>query len=267
MPNFVSPEIAATKYEHGSYARYSLAKCRCFPCKVANADYVHNIAEPRRLPYRVRFARMTREFWVQRLADGACVLKTPDRAAAYRRRDQLNGPFKNRDDRERVPAAKARRHILKLKKTVGTRVIAARAGVSRSCIQHILSGEFATLRRATSDAILGVVADTVPGSYVDASPTWKLIAEILATGKSQAWIAQQLGAKSRALQIRKGACRRSTANRVRELHARIFAPPPAPPTPPTPQRKLADALRRMDVDEFATRLSRLGDLRRDGSSQ
>jgi hypothetical protein len=64
-----APDQASAKYPHGTKARYALAKCRCFKCKVAVSDYEHERNEAMRPPWRVH--RVTPRVEVTRERDQA----------------------------------------------------------------------------------------------------------------------------------------------------------------------------------------------------
>jgi hypothetical protein len=60
----IDVDDAAERYPHGTHARYALAKCRCFACRVAHSKYVAEQYEKARKPYRLR--RVHGGWWLVR---------------------------------------------------------------------------------------------------------------------------------------------------------------------------------------------------------
>lgn len=259
MKPVVDPLSAAEKYPHGTRARYTLGKCRCFECKVANSDYAMELAEERRLPYTMHYARAAKHYVVRCRATGVIIF-----------RDRMNKREAPDADRALVDTAKVRRHIESLRKQgMGTREIAHRSGISRSVLVRIISGEIRRTRTETAQAILGVTSTAAGGARVSAEHTWHMLDVLIRAGYRKGAIARMLGAKTRALQISREVVVRSTEITVEKLYAalwlkdeRVRAIAPQPPSSvELPTHQPADIARRklraMSLDAFAAGLERL----------
>lgn len=173
---------------HG-YARYRLDGCRCYMCSFAVSEY-----EARR-----------------------------QRLIAYGRWQ----PF--------VPIETAREQVLTLAELgYGQRRIAELAGLSRHTIRDLAAGArqdpgrgnppLTKIRASTAAAVLAVPLDptrAAPGALVDAGMTWERIHALIALGYPRAWIAAQLGLKSRALQLGRERVTAAHAAAVLELYHRV----------------------------------------------
>lgn len=124
-----------------------------------------------------------------------------------------------------VDAAPARAHIIKLsKKGVGFRSVAKRAGISKTIVAAIKSGDRPRIRRQTLELILSITPDMkAPSSLIPADRTWRLINELLEEGYTRQFLAQQLGCACGQLQISKHRIKVSTAKRIEDLHRRLTA--------------------------------------------
>jgi hypothetical protein len=216
---------AEQRYAHGTRARFILAQCRCFACKVANADYETKRQAEHRKPFRMRCVGGGRVWQVRRTDTGAVILSTPDRAIAKRRRDSLNKKAGSaKPGRELIATRDVLAHLKLLEAAgVGLRAVSIAAGVSRGVLQRMVRGDIRKTRRSTADRILAVGAhDAQPGAYVDAAETWKLLDRLIAYGYKRCWIAQQLGAKGRALQLKRSSVTAENARKVRTLYARLW---------------------------------------------
>jgi hypothetical protein len=194
-----SLDEAKRRYAHGSYARYTLAGCRCFACKVANADYVAELSAARRLPWRLVRGR---GHIIEHRETGERV-RFADRASAFAERDRRNRRAAPNAPDELVSTGKVRRHLHALRKEgVGLKSAAQAAGMSASVIRRIASGVIKRTRRSNEARLLAVDAGAVRGSTkIDGTRTWELLDALVGFGYKKGWIAQQLGATKPALQM------------------------------------------------------------------
>jgi hypothetical protein len=105
-----------------------------------------------------------------------------------------------------VDAGPARAHVQALQAAgMGWKRVAKAAGLGDSVVGRLLgSGGYrpaARIRPATAAALLAVTVDLAPGTLVDAAATWRRVHGMVAAGYPQAWIADQLGVTTRALQL------------------------------------------------------------------
>ena len=121
-----------------------------------------------------------------------------------------------------VDASRARKHIIELRASgVGRRQIAAESGVSVSMISKIVKGS-ERIRPRTEAAILGLTQRNVANrAYVDAGPTWDIIAKLLEAGWTKGGIDAALGGRGRALQLRKDRITHAKAKAIAELWERV----------------------------------------------
>jgi hypothetical protein len=213
-------EQAEQRYEHGTRARYVIAKCRCFPCKLANADYVTQMADKKRLPWRLVRGR---GHYVEHRDTGKRVA-CADRASAYRERDRRNARNKPESPNELIATRAVRRHLKSLEAAgVGLRAVSIAAGVNRGVLQRMVRGEIRKTRRSTADRILEIgTRDVQPGALIDAAPTWKLLDVLIVSGYKKCWISKQLGSKGRALQLNRTSVTAANAAKVRALYDRLW---------------------------------------------
>lgn len=105
-----------------------------------------------------------------------------------------------------VPAGPVREHLRWLaSRGVGSRTIAERSGVPRSLVREIRAGRQRRLRPSTGEQLLAVRLDDVAdGALVDAGETLRLVEQLVAAGRTPAWIARRLGstAERPVLQLR-----------------------------------------------------------------
>jgi hypothetical protein len=120
-----------------------------------------------------------------------------------------------------VDAKRARAHILRLSKAgIGRNAVSDVSGVARSALQEIRKGRKKKLRKSTLAKILAVKPDIVPPAnarLVDAKETWKNIAWLMGEGFTKGAIAQRLGRKTPALQLKRGKVTMKTARAVEAL--------------------------------------------------
>lgn len=209
---------SARGHEHGTRARYVVG-CRCDECRAANTAFYHE-----------RHARAKEAAAdIEPSPDGRCPgiegepcphgtkLRSDSTAVCHRCRSRLvwNGL---------VDAGPARNHIRRLsRRQVGDRSVADAAGVARSIVAKIRTGEKKRIRKRTRDAILevdtGAVADH---AHVPAGPTWTRLRELEIEYLTKGRLALALGYKTRAIQIGKKRVLARTEMKVRRLHERVF---------------------------------------------
>ena len=166
--------------EHGTRAKYSIDKCRCEPCTLANRLYARE--RERRLA-RIRYGIEVAE-------------------PTY------------------IDAEEARQQILWLSSVgIGRRRIHEVSGVALTSIQKIASGELRRIRPITAERILAVhKGAALPGSWTDAKETWRLIDEMVAHGIPKRQIALGIGQQGPGLQVGRRKVRRSTEAKVRAFY-------------------------------------------------
>jgi len=119
-----------------------------------------------------------------------------------------------------VPPTKTRNHIKRLRaEGVGIRTIARLTGTRRNFLQSLINGERVRLSAERADAILALTVKaaqkTQLGCRIPAGPTWKLVERLQGLGWTKGEIAQSaLGAKGKALQLRKDFVSRDSANAI-----------------------------------------------------
>lgn len=183
---------------HGTRSHY-VGGCRCEPCTEANRVY--------------------------------------GREADRHRRRVAYGIEQPRPERV-IDVTEARDHLRWLASVgVGSRVVARRAGITRTTVREIANGERARCLPETAEKILAVGKyDRSGGARVDAADTWRKIDELLARGWTRKAIAQRIVSPTAVqLQIRRDRVRASTAEKVAALYAEVMAP--------VITRRLADAER------------------------
>ncbi len=116
-----------------------------------------------------------------------------------------------------VDATETREHLGWLRsRGVGTRTIAAQAGVSRTTIQMLLAGR-ERIEPGTADAILAVHLGQRPGRHLlDARPVWRQVRDLQRWGWPKVRIAEAIGQR-RSLQLGRNRVTVSTARKVDEL--------------------------------------------------
>jgi hypothetical protein len=205
-------------------------------------------------------------------------------AEARVERDRLNKRDRPKPPTEYVSAAKGRAHLKRLQKQgVGVKSVHAACGVAASVLDRMIRGMIKRTRRGTEAKILGVDVGAARGTAkIDGKATWELLDKLIGSGLyTKAWIARQLGSNTPALQMRnRASVRADKAAAVRGLYDRLWATDSrlreyvdpaaererreaaaAEAATRTSREKLARALSGWDADEFATRFSRLGDVR------
>jgi hypothetical protein len=231
---WISIEEARERYPHGTHARYVLARCRCFPCRVANSNYEAERSGGTRPPWHVRYSPSANRFVVRNGRTGEIVFRGEDRDEAYLERDRLN----RRDHVDDWPGKLVDvnpvvRHLCWLQSQgIGPKTVSRLSGVSYSVLQRMLGSptgrRIYRTRVRTAERILAVTPrDVVGGQRIPAGPTWGLIECLLSAGWKRWQVAvavtpstaSQVGHGQRpGLQIRRDVVRASTAAKVRQIH-------------------------------------------------
>jgi hypothetical protein len=224
----MDPAVAAERYPHGTRARYVLAGCRCFPCRVATTNYETERQAERRKPRRVHYVQERREWIVRHRETGVIEFRSADRDVVYRKLRELNGQELEESLRELIGTRAVREHLRWLSGVgVGYKTVARASGVASSVVFKIHTGAIRRTRRGTADRILAVGASDARGAaIVDAAATWVLLDRLLELGYRRGWIAQQLGAQRPALQIQRDRVTATTARKVEQLYARLWREDP-----------------------------------------
>lgn len=130
-----------------------------------------------------------------------------------------------------VDAAAARKHIKELRLAgIGRRRIAEVSGLSLSAVCKIISGETERIRVSTESALLSVHGRSqADHGYVDAGPTWDIIAKLLEAGWTKGGIDAALGGRGRALQLKKDRITAVKAKAIAELWERQQQGQASPP--------------------------------------
>lgn len=277
-----TPEQAVAKYEHGTRARYTLGKCRCFRCKLANADAETARQAARRGPWTV--THTTKKTWIVHHRDSSPAngITFTTVVAARAERERLNKRDRAKPPTALVSTRKARAHLKQLSHHgIGLRTVASKCGIKRSVLQRLIAGDIKRTRRATEAKILAVTTTNAPAgnAKIDGRKTWALLDTLLASGLyTKGWIAMQLGTKTPTLQLGSGKNGRRfvlgrTAQRVKALYDRLWLTDPElrmfvdPDAERSAQQRaqhaanggrarLRAALASWDYDDLTTRLSR-----------
>jgi hypothetical protein len=124
-----------------------------------------------------------------------------------------------------VPTTLVLGHIQKLRKAgIGYRAIADAAGLAKSTISMILTGERVQIRKHRADRILAVDRTAIADrALVPAGRTWALLNELLGAGYTKTFLAKQLGSRTKApsLQIQADRITALTASKVERLYRRM----------------------------------------------
>jgi hypothetical protein len=120
-----------------------------------------------------------------------------------------------------VDATPVREHLEWLaSRGIGKRAIAAATGLHTTVIVAIRSGRRRRITIGVGEALLAVsVQDLKPldGALVDAGDTWRRIEQLVAAGRTRAWIARQLGAPDGRLRLGRERVTASTARAIERL--------------------------------------------------
>jgi hypothetical protein len=175
---------------HGTRAKYALDKCRCFPCRLANANYEYERIRGKRAGTWRPFASPTEI----RLAL-AHIEKLRQRGLGLRQIAKVAGVRRQRLMELLNPQRRLRR--------------------GRPATRRV--------RRETIERVLGVRPDqTADRSLVSAHATWRTIESLVAAGVPKARIARALGYRSPALQLRRDRITARNARRVTAFAAHYW---------------------------------------------
>lgn len=143
-----------------------------------------------------------------------------------------------------VPAEVAQQHLLKLSEAgVGRRAVAAATDIAESILFAIRSGTKQKIRAATARKILAVdLSCAGDHALMCAKPSMKLVAKLLKAGFTKTRIAQEMGYKVHALQLKDGLITVRNAARLALVHDRLMASDDML-VPSAPTQRLIRALR------------------------
>ena len=154
---------------------------------------------------------------------GGC--KCMECRAANSRYETMRAAARRRGESNRIVSAeRARAHMRWLSKNgVGRHSVSAATDISDSLLYGICNGTRARLRENTERKILAVDLSVRGGATLISSlHTWRLIHELLDRGYTKTQLAQWLGYKTPALQLKRGApITVRNANRVEKLYKLI----------------------------------------------
>ncbi|MEX0755722.1 MAG: hypothetical protein WD556_11495 [Actinomycetota bacterium] len=131
-----------------------------------------------------------------------------------------------------VSADEARRHLGNLSGiSVGQHAVARVSGLSRSAIREIAIGRTKRIHPDTERRILAIGASARLGqALVDATETWQLVDELLASGVRRWQIAKAIGNKAKpypSLQLSRERVLQRTAVALKRLHDELWRDIPA----------------------------------------
>lgn len=203
--------------EHGTRARYVQAKCRCAPCREANAQYYRDrqrrigelrpTVKPSGPPGKGTLVRRGRLVKVKTCpgANGEPCVRAP--ASWLRGQGDVCGACVERATvwNGNVDPDEARMHLLRLRREgVGSVSVHDASDVPRSTLCRVLAGE-GTIRASTLKRILEVdacaIADHAVAPKKAVRRMQKQIDALVALGFRKHHIARLLGSNSRALQV------------------------------------------------------------------
>lgn len=241
--SLVPIQEAEAKYEHGTRARYVLAKCRCDDCRKANTEYQksrdrrakeasigvapassRSYRRKRKLQGKVRKGEEKKvvTFIFKRPCPGVLGQPCPDRA--YLRKDSGGACATCRTKLiGQIPAEPVRKHLAKLSRQgVGYKSVSAASDVGETLLMRVMHGK-TTIRADLAHRVLQVDKTAASDrSVISAKATWKMIDELVENGMTKTEIAAQLGYKGRALQMRKDRVLAKTEHRVKKLYNSIM---------------------------------------------
>lgn len=116
--------------------------------------------------------------------------------AAERRAGRSNGL---------VPSSRAKSHLQQLNKVgVGLRAVAAASDVARSILQKVKNGTKKQIRSNTESKILAITREAFSdNAHIPATTTKRQLSRLLDEGFTKKRLSQELGYKTRALQVGK----------------------------------------------------------------
>lgn len=228
-------------HPHGTRARYVALKCRCDACRAANTQYARERAEQAK--------QRAREEATGDVAAGAPQIWTaPDgskRVRVYRRACKgvhgqpcPHGSHLRSDSvgdvcgrcrvalayRGLVPSERARAHLCKLaEEGLGIKSVRDACDVNDTTLWDVRDGLQSRIRVETERRILAVDRQAAADhAIVDGRRTHRAIAQMLGFGLTKTEIAQRLGYRTRAIQIKPRVIAKTEA-RVLRLLAEVRA--------------------------------------------
>ena len=176
--------MTAGKREHGTRAKYTIERCRCEPCTIANRIYARNLA-------REHAARAYGFDVEPRLIDAT-------------------------SSRERL--------VLLRRNGIGLRTVEKLTGIDRKTALNIISGETKRVRPETYDLLMSIAYDDRPGgTLIPAGPTWQLLNKLIKDGHTRTAIATAIAGKpTRALQIERKQVKLRTARKVEQVYLELM---------------------------------------------
>ncbi len=226
-----------TSFPHGTRASYTHG-CRCDACKASNRAYYHDRQRRAREeiaklppaapgPVRQLIGAPARQRQAKQLCPGLggfpCTSFSGIKAnsiggvcAKCRERLVWNGMVKAEPTRRRL-------QWMSSDWGLGYKTVADAAGVAPSVVAKILSGQRKKIRKSTADRILAVTPEArADHAVISGVQTWEDIRFMLARGLTRGEIAQRLGNKRPALQLRQRVLA-VTAWKVAKLREQVEA--------------------------------------------
>lgn len=212
MPTLPTREEAEARYPHGTFARYKLARCSCFECRLAGSRRRQGYNARWLPPWQLKCVGRGRIYIVRNRHDGSIDSRHREKPPAVARVRQLN-------DGHALTVRATRFHVERLRAHgMGLRTIAEHARISPSTLRQLMNQPHPRPFRRTMERILAVGVELRGGAIVDAGATWELVACLEAAGWTQRRISEALGNCDRHLQIGRKRCHARTETRIRELH-------------------------------------------------
>jgi hypothetical protein len=226
--------------QHGTRAMYVAEKCRCDACRAANRKYAQ-LRSQKQADQAVQFlSEVVPAPQVWTLPDGtkqvrhykrACpgIDGLPCKTHSHLRKDSTGGICSNCRERLKtfvtVLAHKTREHILFLSQNgVGEEAVHQASGVANCIIRDIRQGKQQAVLPETEKRILSVtLAAALPHALVPGQEVWKKVTELRSKGgMTKGEIAQALGNKTPALQLKKKQMTAKSARKVERLHKELY---------------------------------------------
>ncbi len=237
-------------HPHGTRARYVAMKCRCDACRAANTQFARDCAaraKARALEAATGAAAAPApQLWTapngekkiriyKRLCAGINGLPCPTKS--HLRKDS-SGDICGKCRiglayAGLVSSKRARAHLKRLaKQGVGKQAVQDACDVSGSMLHEIRQGRYPRIRVETERRILAVDREAIADhAIIDGRRTHRAIAQMLDLGLTKTEIAQRLGYKAAALQIKPRVYARTEARVLRllaEVRAEVLACKRAP---------------------------------------
>jgi DNA-binding CsgD family transcriptional regulator len=167
-------------YEHGTYAKYTLERCRCTDCRAAVAAYRRQHVKNKLFGKAGNVDAEPVRAHVRKLKAAGLGYKKIAELAGLNPKT-VNTLFRGRPERGTPPPSQ--------------------------------------IRKTTADKLMAVRPKIMsPKQCVPALPFWFMVADMMELGYSKKWIAEQLGHKN-ALQIGRDNIHAQTAHAIASLHA------------------------------------------------